>query len=200
MVQTQLNCLHLQDRTFESQGTVRSVKISKIVNTRAEGLATLPNSLKMTFTCMFGENKPMCGNRENMTTCVKSKCHFQHSYHFVYEIKIDMPLSNGLESISVALTASNKFKTTVLNMTAGMNVRFNATFVSGMGSDELQLETVSLLLPDGSSGGPGEVSDEEEWNEAMEGVLWKTLRSLKNALFFLLEVLVGYTPTKLRKP
>ena len=199
MVQTQLNCLHLQDRTFESQGTVRSVKISKIVNTRVEGLATLPNSLKTTFTCLFGENKPMCGNRRNMTTCVKSKCHFQHSYHFVYEIKVDMPLSNGLKNISVALTASNKFKTTVLNVTAGMNIRFNATFVSGMGSSELQLEAVSLLLPNSSGGGPEKVSDEEEWNEAV-GVLWRVLRSLKNALFFLLEVLVGYTPTKLRKP
>lgn len=200
MVQTQLNCLHLQDRTFEGQGTVKSVKITKIVNTKAEGLATLPNSLQTTLTCLFGENTPMCGNRKNMTTCVKSKCHFQHSYLFVYEIKVDMPLSNRLENISVALTASNKFKTTVLNLNAGMNVRFNATFLSGMGSNELHLEAVSLLLPNGSGGGPGEGSDEEEWNEAMEGVLWKAIRSLKNALFFLLEVLVGYTPTKLRKP
>ena len=84
-------------------------------------------------------------------------------------------------------------------MTAGMTIQFNATFISGMGSDELQLEAVSLLLPN-NSGGTWEMSDEEEWSEAVEGVLWRALRSLKNALFFLLEVLVGYTPTKLRKP
>ena len=199
MVQTQLNCLHLQDRAFESQGTVRSVKISKIVNTRAESLAMLPNSMKTTLTCLLGENKPMCGNRKDMMTCVKSKCHFQHSFHFTYEIKVDMPLSNQQGNISVVLTASNKFQPTVLNMTAGMTIQFNAIFISGMGSDELQLEAVSLLLPN-NSGGTWEMSDEEEWSEAVEGVLWRALRSLKNALFFLLEVLVGYTPTKLRKP
>ena len=198
MVQTQLNCLHLEGRLFESQGTIKSVKILEVVNTRAASLASLPSSLKVTLTCMFGENEPMCGNRENMTTCVPSKCHFQHSYLFTYEVKLDMPLANGEENISTTLSVSSKFRATVLNMTTGMNIQFNATFLGGMGSDTLRLQAVSILLPD--SGGIGSKgADEEEWEEAVEGVLWRAVRSLRNALYFVLEVLVGYTPTASRK-
>ena len=198
MVQTQMNCLHLEGRMFESQGTIKSMKISEIVNTREASLTALPTSIKITLTCMFGENEPMCGNQKNMTTCVPSKCHFQHSYLYSYEVKLDMPLADGKENISTILIVANKFRSTVLNMTAGMSVRFNATFMGGMGSDVLQLQAVSVLLPhSGDTGSEG--ADEEEWEEAVEGVLWKAVRSLRNALFFVLEVLVGYTPTATRK-
>lgn len=201
MVQTQINCLHLEGRLFESQGTIKNVKISEVVNSRAASLASLPSSLKITLTCMFGESEPMCGNRENMTTCVPSKCHFQHNYLFTYEAKLDMPLANSKENISTTLTLSNKFKSTVLNMTVGMNIRFNATFMSGMGSDALRLQVVSVLLPE-IGGGIGSKGDdgEEEWGEAVEGILWRAARSIRNALYFVLEVLVGYTPTTNRKP
>ena len=201
MVQTQINCLHLEGRLFESQGTIQNVKISEVVNSRAASLASLPSSLKITLTCMFGESEPMCGNRENMTTCVPSKCHFQHNYLFTYEAKLDMPLANSKENISTTLTLSNKFKSTVLNMTVGMNIRFNATFTSGMGSDALRLQVVSVLLAE-SRGGIGSKGDdgEEEWGEAVEGILWRAARSIRNALYFVLEVLVGYTPTANRKP
>lgn len=198
MIQTQINCLHLEGRSFESQGTIKDVKISEMVNTRSASLASLPSSLKITLTCMFGKSKPMCGNRKDMTTCIPSKCHFQHDYLFTYEIKLDMPLANNKENISTTLTVPSKFRATVLDMTAGMNIRFNATFAGGMGSDALHLQAVSVLLP--HSGGVGTGSelkgaDQEEWGEAVEGVLWKAARSLRNALYFILEVLVGYTPT-----
>lgn len=199
MIQTQINCLHLEGRLFESQGTIKSVKISEVVNTRAASLASLPSSLKVTLTCMFGESEPMCGNRENMTTCVPSKCHFQHSYLFTYEVKMDMPLANNKENIFTTLTLSNKFRATVLNMTVGMNIRFNATFIGGMGSDVLRLQAVSVLVPRSGGGSGSEEGDEEEWGEAVEGVLWRAARSLRNALYFVLEVLVGYTPTAARK-
>ena len=198
MVQTQLNCLHLQDRLFESQAKVKSVKISEMIDSRGASLAAFPSSIKTSLTCLLGEQEPMCGSRENMTTCVRSKCNFQHNYQFTYEIKMEMPLANENENVSVVLTAANKFRTTVLNLTAGMSVQFNATFVSGMGSDTLQLKTVSLRLPGGSGTDSG-VDDEEEWDEAVEDLLWKVGRSLKNALYFVLEVLVGYTPTQVRK-
>ena len=202
LVQTQLNCLHLQDRVFESQGTVRSVKISEIANTGEASLSTLPSSIKRTLTCLLGGNTPMCGNRADMVTCVKSKCHFQHRYLFTYEIKLDMPLANEQDTnhtISVALMASSKFQSSILNTTAGMNIRFNATFVSGMGSEEVRLQAVSILLPQSDSVDRG-TDDEDEWVEEVEGLFWRALRSLRNALYFVLEVLVGYTPTKIRKP
>ena len=198
MVQTQLNCLHLQDRMFESQGTIKSVKISKVINTREASLASLPSSMKTTLTCLFGEHEPMCGDRKNMSTCEKSKCHFQHSYQFTYEIKLDMPLANDQENLSVTLTATGKFQAAVINMTTGMNIRFNATFVDGMGSDALHLQAVSLLLSRSGGVASGE-DDEEIWDEAveaMEGLLWRALRSLRSALFFVLEVLVGYTSNR----
>lgn len=199
MVQTQLNCLHLQDRLFESQGTIESVKISEIVNTGETNLATLPGPVKATLTCLLGGNAPMCGNRKDMATCVKSKCHFQHSYLFTYEVSLEMPLANREEkNISVALLASSKFRSTVLNMTAGMAIHFNATFVDGMGSDKLRLQAVSMVIPhnDGMASG---ADDDDEWVEEVEGVFWRLLRSLRNALYFVLEVFVGYTPTKPRK-
>lgn len=203
MIQTQINCLHLEGRLFESQGTIKNVKISKMVNTHSASLASLPSSLKVTLTCLFGESKPMCGNREDMTTCVPSKCHFQDNYidTMSYEINLDMPLASNKVNVSTTLTVPSKFRASVLNMTAGMNIRFNATFVGGMGSDALHLQAVSVLLPhSGKGGGTGsEGADQEEWGEAVEGVLWKAARSLRNALYFILEVLVGYTPTTPRK-
>ena len=202
LVQTQLNCLHLQDRVFESQGTVKSIKISEIANTGEASLSTLPGSIKRTLTCLLGGNTPMCGSRADMVTCVKSKCHFQHRYLFTYEIKLDMPLANEQETnhtISVALMASSKFQSSILNTTAGMNIRFNATFVSGMGSEEVRLQAVSILLPQSDSVDRG-TDDEDEWVEEVEGLFWRALHSLRNALYFVLEVLVGYTPTKIRKP
>ena len=135
-----------------------------------------------------------------MTTCVPSKCHFQHNYAFTYEINLDMPLaSSNKVNISTTLTVPSKFKATVLNMTSGMNIRFNATFAGGMGSDALHLRAMSVLLPHSGGGTGSEGADQEEWGEAVEGVLWKAARSLRNALYFILEVLVGYTPTTPRK-
>lgn len=73
-----------------------------------------------------------------------------------------------------------------------MEFRFNSTFIEGMGSDQLTLQLTSALM-------------EEEFYEDLEDevkkqLLPRMLSSVKEALLFLLELLLGYSsPTLLYK-
>lgn len=201
MVQTQLNCLHFENRLLHAHGTVRSVKISQVLNDRRASLSTLPSSIQTSLTCLFGQTEPMCGDRNNMTTCVYSGCHFQFSNKFHFEINLDMPLSNhsdgdtSAETIPVSLIATNKFKPLMLEVRMGMNLIFNATFVGGMGSDKLILQAVSLSFVEEMYRVPAEEEEDEEEAERQH-ILTRLISSLKDALCFILEILFGYTMPK----
>ena len=200
-VQIQLNCLHLENRLLHAHGTVRSVKISQVLNDRRASLMTLPSSIQTSLMCLFGQTEPMCGDRNDMTTCVYSGCHFQSSNKFYFEINLDMPLSDvshgdtSEETVPVSLIATNKFKPLVLEARAGMNLTFNATFVGGMGSDKLILQASSLLFAEETYGLPTDEEEDEE-EEERQHILTRLISSLKDALCFILEILFGYTMPK----
>ena len=191
MVQTQLNCLHLESRLLHAHGTVRSVKILQVSNDKEASLRALPSSIQTALLCLFGQTEPICGNRDNMTTCVKSGCHFHFSDKFRFEITLDMADDLNMVTIPAFLIASNKFKPLVLKIRSGTKLFFNATFIDGMGSDKLTLQASSLSVEDEMLGGPAEEDDEEE-TEKMH-ILTRLVSSLKDVLCFILEILIGYT-------
>lgn len=191
MVQTQINCLHLQGRLFNANGTVQSVRISHITNDKEASLKSLPTSLATTLTCFFGQTKPMCGDQENNETCIYSGCHFLYSNKYTFEIKLDMPVGEGrFGPIPVSLFASNKFASAVTEMRAGMDIGFNATFVEGMGSDKLSLHLTSLVVNENLLEEKDDNEDEEEQKQHM---LSKLVLSLRKTMSLLLEIVFGYT-------
>ncbi len=190
MVQTQLDCLHLKGRLFETVGTVQSVKISQVTNDKDMSLKSLPLYIQTTLTCLFGQTAPMCGERDrNISTCVYTGCHFHHSNKYVFEIHLDTNPHDSSESISVSLTASNKFKPFVTKLKSGVQLDFNATFVSGMGTDSLRLELFSVWF----DGEFYQLYDDDDEGEAKEYMQSRLLMSMKATVHLFLEILFGYT-------
>ena len=77
----------------------------------------------------------------------------------------------------------------------GMNLIFNATFVGGMGSDKLILQATSLSFVEEIYRVPAE-EEEDEKEAERQHILARLISSLKDALYFILEILFGYTTPK----
>lgn len=191
-VQAQINCFHLKDRVFEAGGTVEVVTISNVINNAEASLQPLPAPVKTTLSCLFGSVKPMCGNADNQLTCIYSGCNFQHSLQYTLNIglTLNFTLRDHPVTLSATLLSSNKFLSAVLKLTTGSYLKFNATFVSGMGSNLLTLQAKSLLLPTGELfDGKGLNSDDEERDYI---IFSKFVHSFQNTVYLLLEIFFGY--------
>ena len=193
MVQTQLNCLHLRDRMVTSSGLVKAVRIEEITNDQEMTLKSLPASLRMALTCLLGRLEPMCGHDSDMETCRReyTGCHFHHSNKYTFSVdlavRLPPPSSPAEESeVSVTLLASSSFAEPVKRLEAGTRLQFNASFVSGMGSDKLLLRLVALE-------GHMEGRDEEVAQDNVQLLLDQFINSITNTFAILFDVLFGYT-------
>jgi hypothetical protein len=192
-VQTQLDCVHLRDRVLTASGVVEGVKIEEVSNNYEAGLQSLPGIIRDALTCLLGRQEPMCGRRLDMETCNReyTGCHFQHShkYTFAVDLRLALPSTHDrVEKISTTLLASNSYLEAMRDLRVGQTIRFNATFVSGMGSEHLVLQLVDL---------EGFTSTREEEIENIEDSLQllvhRVVESFANTLAVLLDVLLGYT-------
>lgn len=183
MVQTQINCVHLQGRVLSGQGEVETVSISETVDTRANSLKLFPYFLQRAITCHLGRYVPMCGDHTDMSTCVYNGCHFQHVLTYTFKVKLN------IESMKATLLVSNHHKDFVLNLRSGMTLHFNATFVEGMGSDELILRAVFL---DAAGLDDTQSLQEEREEEIRMGMLSTLVQSVKNSIVVVLEIFFGY--------
>lgn len=187
-VQTQINCIHLQGRVLTASGEVQTVGISEVVDTRANSLKLFPYFLQRAITCHLGRYSPMCGNRDDMSTCVYNGCHFQHSLAYTFEIKLTINV-DGSKGMPATLLVSGHHKEFVMNLTSGMTLHFNATFVSGMGSERVVLRAVFL----DAAGLDDTQSLLEEREEGIRmGMLSTLVQSVKNSVAILFEVFLGY--------
>ena len=192
MVQTQLDCLHLQNRVLSASGTVEAIRIGQITNSKEASLSSLPASVSTVLMCLFGQSVPMCGHRLDMETCKQeySGCHFHFSNKYTFAITMTIPLpphsGQGSANLSMTLLASNAFAEAAKNLAAGTLLNFNATFVSGMGSDRLTLQLVALE-------GMEEEEEEEETSDTIHIVVGQLTSSVKNMFVIVLDVLLGYT-------
>ena len=195
MVQTQLNCQHLRDRVVTASGVVEAVKISEVSNDREHSLQSLPSVIRAALTCLLGRLDPMCGRHSDMETCRREEftgCHFHHSHRYTSAIEMNVtlpPLHESKESsphkVSVTLLASNIYTEFVTTLKSGDSLRFNATFVSGMGSDKLVLQLTALQ---------GMVIGRVETVEdSVQLIAQQIVHSLTNTLTILFDVLLGYT-------
>ena len=195
MILTQLNCLHLKGRTFQGNGTVQSVKMIQISSKSSakSGLKSLPYYIQTALLSMFRDTNSLCSDQENNTACLHTERDLQNS-SFEIQLKMSDYSSSGTLPISVTLVAHHKFKPIVMKMKAGTELQFNSTFIDGMGSDKLVLQLTSTLMEEEF------YEDQEDLEEIKKHLLSRLSSSVKEALFFLLEIFLGYTsPTSLHK-
>lgn len=189
MVQTQLNCLHLQGRILSASGLISSVKISHVTNHKAESLQSFPVGVRDALTCLLGDTEPLCGTRKDMVTCINIGCHLGHYNLYEFEVEIKFPLlQNGTNLVSAVLIASDRFLDIMRNLSTNVTLHFNATFVSGMGSDQIKLKLSSLLWND--------VLYVEKIREAFDAysLLSNIWLATKDTLLFVIETIIGFTP------
>ena len=193
MVQTQLDCMHLRDREFAARGVVRGVKIEEVTNDSELGLQSLPGSLRVALTCLLGRLDPVCGSRTDMETCSResTSCHFQHRHKYTFSVDLSLTLPSDTTApseISAELLSSNTFAEAMRGLHTGQTISFNSTFVSGMGSNRVVLQLVSL---------EGFTSTREKELENVEDSLqllvYRVMQSFSNTLSLLFDVLLGYT-------
>ena len=195
MAQTQIDCLHLENRVLMASGTIERIKMHEIVNDMELSLKSLPTSIRVALTCLFGQSDAMCGHRSDMETCQSAYtgCHFQHSnkYTFLVAMTLLLPPPEVSESkqqstnLSVNLLASNEFAQVVMDLEVGMNLEFNATFVSGMGSDHVTLRLTEFRG----------IESEENVQRSSDVFLFldQFIISVTNSVAILFDVLLGYT-------
>lgn len=185
-VQTQINCMHLKNRLFRSDAAnVKSVGISKVQDTLASSISFLPKFLERALACHLGGFEPMCGDRTDVSTCIDTGCHFQHSLTYTFKIELEIPV----EGVKTTLLVSHHHMDFVSKLRSGTSLQFDATFVDGMGSDHLTLQAVSL-----SAFGLEDTQNlERERNEDMKKSLMSVfIRSVKNSIIVLLDIFFGY--------
>ena len=187
IVQTQINCMHLQGRVVSASGEVRSVKISEAVDNRANSLKLFPYFLQRAITCHLGQYDPMCGDRTDMSTCVYNGCHFQHDLMYTFKIELNIPYKRI--SYKASLLVSHHHKEFVMKLTEYMVLDFNATFVEGMGSDSLVLRAIFL---DAEGLDDTQSLEKEREEEIHAGMLSTFLQSVKNSIAIVLEIFFGY--------
>ncbi len=193
MIQTQINCFHLKDRVFSSQGEIESIRISKVVNGMSDSINFLPSPLQAAITCYAGDCKPMCGDRKDMSTCINKGCHFMQHQIYTFEIILKVLISGGTEALKAKLSVSGKYKDFLMKLTSGSRIEFSALFVEGMGSDQLTLKAEHLSYGTEPTESTRGVEKEEE-KEMIQNILHKLSDSLQHIVFVILEILVGYLP------
>lgn len=187
-IQTQINCVHMQGRVMNGHADVDTISISSIQNSRADSILFLPYFLERAIACHLGKSEPMCGDHANMSTCVYTGCHFQHSLTYTFEIKLVVPLSSH-SSIKATMLVSHRYKDFVMKLESGFSLRFNATLVDGMGSGHLTLQARSLSAPELEN---TRDLDKEKESEVRDGMWSVFLQSIKNSAMMIFEVFFGY--------
>lgn len=185
-VQTQINCIHLQGRELNSEGTVKSVRISEVVNNRAESLRFLPASLQSGLTCLLGERQPMCGDLADASTCLFNGCHFHSSLKYSFEIKLSLKMDDGY-SISTKLIVPDRYRDIVLKLGINSVLKFSATFVDGMGTEQIMLQALHVKV----DGVPDKHYEDEKEGEMIQEFIHNFLKSLKKTIIIVLDIFLG---------
>lgn len=194
MVQTQLNCLHLRDRVLTGSGLIEGVRVEDISNDRETGLKPFPGIVRTALTCLLGSREPFCDQEHDTETCKRqfTSCHFQHTNKYTFAIDMQLNLfrspEEGTAVIPTKLLASNAFVEPVKMLRSGQRIKFNSTFVSGMGTDRLVLQLIDL------EGFASSRAEEIEYMEDSVQILaYRVILSIANTLSVLSDVLLGYT-------
>ncbi len=183
-VQTQINCVHLEGRVLTAQGMVEHVSISKMVDTMADSIRFLSASFQRSLTCVLGETQPMCGDLTDASTCSYNGCHFHSSLQYTFEIELRLQNTGG-KSVLAKLIVSNQYRDTVITLEENSVLKFNATFVSGMGTDILTLQALGLKV----DGIPDQHHLEER--EMHQHLLHGFFRSLIKTMILVADVVLG---------
>ena len=200
MIQTQLNCLHYKDRVLSGDARIEEVKIGGVLNSYISTLQKFPKSVRTALTCLMGETEPYCGQLKDENTCQFKGCHFDSSNQYLINISTVLSLKNN-HTFPAQLTALVSHKDiancSLLKLTRGNLVHFNASLVNGQGSNYLMLQLLSLKADNGVE---YTTVTGENLEETKQAIVSKTFQSFQVTVSFALEILIGYSPSEYYEP
>ena len=198
----QAKCLALKGRVLHGMGMVNSIELGDIINNRMNAMARFPKPVQTSLTCLMGEVDPICKDTHD-PSCAFSGCHFYSSN--LYTLQLNIALSRkdlyvevesnsdnllSVVSISVTVHHSDLQNCSLLKLKSGDVISFNATFVSGMGSESLKLGLISLHSAKQNI--EYVVTAGENLEEARDEVMNDLWDSLVNVIRFAVNVFCGY--------
>ena len=192
-VQTQINCLHLQGRVLQGEGTVSKVAISNVLDKKASSLHFLPSTLQQALVCALGEKEPMCGNLRDASTCVPSGCHFHSTLQYTFELQMSLRLGQGQRTaVGAKMQVPDRYKELVLSLVKDSVIRFDASFVDGIGTDQLVLQARHVQA-DGfeNDTGVGNSDRDKDKKEMIEKFIYTFMKSLQSIVIMVLDMLFG---------
>ena len=151
----QLRCAHLKHSVVEWQGTVKKIVIKATHNQAEEFLNYFPLAVSDWIKCAYGERYPQCdtlSDKNERDLCNLATLQGHHTCHihnldiYVFEIWLQMPLENGVVH-DVRIEASNWFKTELMKLSTGDNLKVRAALKVNLGNTwpELKLYHVSCV-------------------------------------------------------
>ncbi|XP_060065109.1 wolframin-like [Ylistrum balloti] len=190
----QMLCSHFIGQKIVWEGTFVGSKVTKIENSVAPLLSSLPGFIAEQLRCIYGEEFGDCDSDEitekEQQICQLMKgagrdCHLKKHDTFSFLVNVEMP-----DSVMLNLDAGDGFKATVAALEAEDKVRVTATLHDGFGTKalHLKLKHISCLsreLP------VMEMIEEEDDDEIIEKAMNEAVTVAFNFFWY---PLVEYTP------
>ena len=201
-IQTQIKCFHLKGRLLQASARIESVRIKLVTNSNNDNLLDLPDSVRHSLACLMGETKPMCGDAENMTTCVFKGCHFDSGNTYLIQMKASLQLMDNDPQRNFPITLFARISHSQLNgsalvgLTRGTKVQFYAVFEDDMGSELPSFWIKSLTSPSGNYSSSSDI-DIEKAGLTIMTELGEGVQRMTN---FIMEIVLGYAPSEYYKP
>lgn len=163
--QVQVECAHLEGIPISWEGYVTNVRLKSIKNNVAIILSMLPDSIRTTFSCTYGEpykencnkydevRKKNCQHFVNIQK-KRNKCHFPAWDQYEFEIFVKMKSGIWRSNAEVVLIADHSFTNFSLNIYPGDKIWFTGTLLSaglekesllGGGEPHIELDEITCL-------------------------------------------------------
>ncbi|KAG7189987.1 hypothetical protein KM043_006145 [Ampulex compressa] len=147
--QVQIQCAHLEGVSISWEGYVTNIRLKSIKNNIAAIFNKLPDSIKDTLSCMYGEEyREDCNLNDDIrqSSCKhfaniqrrRNKCHFPGWDIFEFEISVKMKSGMWGSNAEVVLVADHSFVNFTLNIYPGDKIWFSGT----LSNDGLESESL----------------------------------------------------------
>ncbi|KAL2737965.1 wolframin isoform X2 [Vespula squamosa] len=163
--QVQIECAHLEGIPISWEGYVTNVRLKSIKNNIGTILRMLPDSIRTTFSCTYGETyKENCDTydeirRKNCEHFVniqkrRHKCHFPAWDQYEFEIFVKMKSGIWRSNAEIVLIADHSFTNFSLNIYPRDKIWFSGTLSNtglekdsllGGGEPHIELDEISCL-------------------------------------------------------
>ncbi|OWF40023.1 wolframin-like [Mizuhopecten yessoensis] len=191
---SQMQCSHFIGQKVVWEGTFVGAKVTKIENSVAPLLSSLPGFIADQLRCIYGEDFGDCDsdeiteNEKHVCQLMKAAgrdCHLKKHDTFSFSANVEMP-----DSVMLSLDVGDAFKAVIAALEEGDKVKVTATLHDGLGTKSLHMKLknincVSRELP------VMELIDEEDDDEIIEKAMNEAVTVAFNFFWY---PLVEYAP------